>query len=328
MAAATIAVERLLAGDRTVLARAITLIESIRDDHEQEAQRLLARLLPHTGKSIRVGVTGVPGVGKSTFIEAMGLYAIGLGHKVAVLAVDPSSKRTGGSIMGDKTRMGGLAHHPMAYIRPSPSRGTLGGVARRTREAMLLCEAAGYDVIFVETVGVGQSETEVADMVDLFMLMLLPGAGDELQGIKKGIVELADLLVVNKADGDMKLAAKRARADYSAALRMLTPSSAQWMPRVELVSSTDGTGIETTWSCIRDFYDTMSKEGLLGQRRSKQAKAWMWKEIKEGLLDQFLAQQVVQVSVKKLEKEVEQQRIAPSDAALQLLRLARDEQQR
>jgi LAO/AO transport system kinase len=236
------------AGDRRALARAITLIESSRADHRRAAEAVLeAALVPAAGRTLRLGISGVPGVGKSTFIEALGLSILGRGHRLAVLAIDPSSRRGGGSILGDKTRMGELARSTAAFIRPSPTGGTLGGVARRTRETLLLCEAAGFDVVIVETVGIGQSETAVADMVDMFVLLMLPGGGDELQGIKKGVVELADLILVNKADGDFAAAAKRAVADYRSALRLLRPASATWRPEVLAVSALAGTNIETMW---------------------------------------------------------------------------------
>lgn len=305
--------------DRASLARAITLIESTRDDHQREAQNLLTSLLPQTGNSIRIGITGVPGVGKSTFIEAFGMYVIERGHKVAVLAVDPSSTRTGGSILGDKTRMGRLAQHEAAYIRPSPTSGQLGGVARRTREAMLLCEAAGYDVIIVETVGVGQSEIEVADMVDMFVLLLLPGSGDELQGIKKGIVELADLIVVNKADGDLAAQAKRVRADYAAALRMLHPASPHWEPKVLTSSAALGQGIDAVWQAASEFAGAMRDSGELDKRRAKQAQRWMWKEIREQLLTRFSAHEVVAERLNAIENEVLSGKLAPTSAAMQLL---------
>ena len=306
--------------DRASLARAITLIESTREDHQQEAQALLTQLLPQTGKSIRIGITGVPGVGKSTFIEAFGLHVIGQGHKVAVLAVDPSSTLTGGSILGDKTRMSLLAQNENAYIRPSPTGGALGGVARRTREAMLLCEAAGYDVIFVETVGVGQSETEVADMVDMFMLMLLPGSGDELQGIKKGIVELADLIVVNKADGDLALQAKRVRSDYSAALRMLHPASPNWQPKAITCSALNGDGIAEVWQAVQQFREAMKESGELQRQRAAQGVHWMWKEIRETLLSRFLNDKNVAAKIDEMEKAVRAGKIAPTAAANELLK--------
>lgn len=307
--------------DRASLARAITLIESTRADHQKEAQKLLTELLPKTGKSIRIGITGAPGVGKSTFIEAFGLHVIEQRHKVAVLAIDPSSARTGGSILGDKTRMAKLSQNENAYIRPSPAGGSLGGVARRTREAMLLCEAAGYDVVIVETVGVGQSETEVADMVDMFILMLLPGSGDELQGIKKGIVELADLIVVNKADGDLKAQAKRVRSDYSAALRMLHPTSPHWKPQAVTCSAVEGQGIGEIWTSVSEFEKTMKESGTLERHRARQAVSWMWKEIKENLLGHFLEHPKVMASIERLQQDVEQGKISPTMAAMELVAL-------
>ncbi|WP_034383321.1 methylmalonyl Co-A mutase-associated GTPase MeaB [Deinococcus sp. YIM 77859] len=254
-------------GQRRALARAITLIESTRPDHEAEAQRLLAELLPHAGKSVRVGLTGVPGVGKSTFIEALGVFLADAGHRVAVLAVDPSSARSGGSIMGDKTRMPRLTVHPNAFIRPSPSGGTLGGVSRRTREAITLCEAAGYDVLLVETVGVGQSETQVAAMTDLFVLLTLPNAGDELQGIKRGIMELADLCVVNKADTD-KEAATRAQTELTAALKLLTPQGASWRPRALQASALTGAGIPEVWAAVEAYRQAVD---IAAKRRAQTA---------------------------------------------------------
>ncbi len=311
--------DSIASGDRAALARAITLMESTRGDHQQEAQALLAALLPKTGRSIRVGITGVPGVGKSTFIETFGLYVISQGHKVAVLAIDPSSVRTGGSILGDKTRMSQLSQHDQAYIRPSPTSGSLGGVARRTREAMLLCEAAGYDVIIVETVGVGQSEIEVADMVDMFLLLLLPGSGDELQGIKKGIVELADLIVVNKADGDLAAQAKRVRADYSAALRMLHPSSGLWQPKAVTCSALMEQGIGEVWNEVSAFRKIMIESGQLLQNRSRQSVSWMWKEIREMLLLRFRESADVYSRLQAMEDAVQNGSMTPTQAALQLL---------
>ena len=307
--------------DRASLARAITLMESTRADHQQEAQILLASLLPKTGNSIRIGITGVPGVGKSTFIETFGLYVIGQGHKVAVLAIDPSSTRTGGSILGDKTRMSQLSQHEQAFIRPSPTGGSLGGVARRTREAMLLCEAAGYDVIIVETVGVGQSEIEVADMVDMFLLLLLPGSGDELQGIKKGIVELADIIVVNKADGDMVVQAKRVRADYSAALRMLHPSNHHWQPKAVTCSALLQEGIAEVWNEVKEFSRIMRESGDLDKNRSKQAVSWMWKEIREMLMVQFKQHPQVEKYLMQMECDVQAGKITPTTATIKLLQI-------
>jgi LAO/AO transport system kinase len=314
-------IKAIHSGDRAALARGITLIESTRSDHQKEAQQLLRELLPQSGRSIRVGITGVPGVGKSTFIESFGMHVIGAGHKVAVLAVDPSSVRTGGSILGDKTRMSQLSQSDNAYIRPSPTAGALGGVARRTREAMLLTEAAGYDVVVVETVGVGQSETEVADMVDIFVLLLLPGSGDELQGIKKGIVELADLLVVNKADGDQLGQAKRVRSDYSAAIRMLHPSAHDggWQPKVLTCSALNNTGIAEVWQGIEEYAQSKKASGDWETKRHSQAKAWMWKEIQEALISRFRDHPATAEHIRRLEAEVMASKISPAEAAHSLI---------
>ncbi|MEE8393066.1 MAG: methylmalonyl Co-A mutase-associated GTPase MeaB, partial [Rhodospirillales bacterium] len=281
-------------GDRRALAQAITVIESTRPDHRSKADGLLKLLLPYTGNSIRIGVSGPPGVGKSTFIEALGLHVIGAGHRLAVLAVDPSSPRTGGSILGDKTRMEKLSRRGDAFIRPSPSGGTLGGVARRTREGMLACEAAGFDVIIVETVGVGQSEVAVADLVDVFVLLLAPSGGDGLQGIKKGIVELADLVVVNKDDGEMAEAAERSRHDYAGALHIVRPPvdgplGDGWSPKVLKCSALEGAGISEIWDAVEDFRKIHSENGAMEARRGAQAKAWMWNDVKETLTRRIVA---------------------------------------
>ena len=311
--------EAVLAGERRALARAITLIESTRPDHRAAAEAMLDHLLPHTGRSIRLGISGVPGVGKSTFIEVFGLHVIGGGHRVAVLAVDPSSPRSGGSILGDKTRMEELSRHPHAFIRPSPSGGTLGGVARRTREAMLACEAGGFDVVIVETVGVGQSETAVADMVDMFLLLLVPGGGDELQGIKKGIVELADAIVVNKADGDLAAAAQRAAADYRNALRLLRPASEHWTPPVLRCSARTGLGIEEVWATVRDFRQRLGAAGDIDARRAEQACAWMWSEVSESLLSALRGDHAVHRLLPELEVAVAAGTVTPTAAAQRLL---------
>src|SRR5499433_3875523 len=252
-------VRGIRAGDRATLARAITLIESKRGDHRKTAHHLVQELLPLTGKAVRLGITGAPGVGKSTTIDVLGTYLTGKGHKVAVLAVDPSSTRTGGSILGDKTRMARLASDPNAFVRPSPSSGTLGGVAAKTRESMLVCEAAGYDIVLVETIGTGQSETMVADMTDCFLVLMLPGAGDEMQGLKKGVVELADLIAVNKADGDNLQRAKAAAAEYRAALNILNPRSPNWSPPVVTYSALTGDGVAELWASVLDHRDRMTK---------------------------------------------------------------------
>ncbi|MCW5748335.1 MAG: methylmalonyl Co-A mutase-associated GTPase MeaB [Alphaproteobacteria bacterium] len=308
----------LLAGDRRALARAITLIESTREDHRARADALLTALLPHTGKSVRLGITGVPGVGKSTFIERFGLHLIEAGHKVAVLAIDPSSKRTGGSILGDKTRMERLSREPDAFIRPSPAGTTLGGVARRTREAMLLVEAAGHDVAIVETVGVGQSETAVADMVDMFILLLPPSGGDDLQGIKKGVVELADLLVVNKADGDLVKTAQRSASDYLHALRLLYPTTAAWMPEVRTCSALEGHGIAEVWQAVGRYRVAQGEAGI-AKRRGAQARAWLWNEIGETLMAALRRHPDVRHLLPALERDVESGALAPSAAARRAL---------
>jgi LAO/AO transport system kinase len=305
-------------GERRALARAITLIESTRLEHRATAEALLAALLPHTGNSVRVGISGVPGVGKSTFIEAFGLHVIGQGHKVAVLAIDPSSQRTGGSILGDKTRMVDLSRDPHAFIRPSPAGSTLGGVARRTREAMLVCEAAGFDVIVVETVGVGQSETAVADMVDLFLLLLLPAGGDELQGIKKGIMELADVVVVNKADGDLATTARHTVADYRHALTLLRHGGA-WRVPVLSCSAFHKTGIDTVWNTIGEHRAATEAAGIRASRRAEQARAWLWSEIRETLLDAFRRHPGVRADLPMLEAGVTDGTQIPAAAARTLL---------
>lgn len=317
---------QVLAGDRRALARAITLIESTRADHRRAAEALLERLVPKAGGAIRLGFSGVPGVGKSSFIEVFGLDAIARGHRVAVLAVDPSSKRSGGSILGDKTRMELLARNEAAFIRPSPASGSLGGVARRTREAMLACEAAGFDVVIVETVGVGQSEAAVADMVDLFMLLLLPGAGDELQGIKRGIVELADLVVVNKSDGELVAAANHAAAEYRHALALLRPPVAGWRVPVLQVSAVEGRGLDAVWQAISDYRAAMSGSGAWDQRRSRQARSWMWREIEESLAERFRDHPAVRQSLAALEARVASGAITPTAAARELLACCFDDE--
>jgi LAO/AO transport system kinase len=313
-------------GDRRALARAITLIESSRADHRRAAEAVLeaALLAPahggaQGGSSIRLGISGVPGVGKSTFIEALGSHIIAAGHRLAVLAIDPSSRRSGGSILGDKTRMETLARSEAAFIRPSPTGGTLGGVARRTRETMLLCEAAGFDVVIVETVGIGQSETAVADMVDMFVLLMLPGGGDELQGIKKGVIELADLILVNKADGEFAAAAERAVADYRSALRLLRPALSQWRPEVLAVSALAGTNIDKMWQVVGRFRRTVETDGALAERRAEQARAALWAEISAGLLEQLRLSPVLRDRLPEIEDEVMAGRAAPAVAARRLL---------
>ncbi len=277
----------VLAGDRAVLARAITLVESNSRLHEAQAQEVLNRLLPHAGKAKRIGITGVPGVGKSTFIETFGCFLVDRGHKLAVLTIDPTSARSGGSILGDKTRMEKLCVSPNAFIRPTPSGDNLGGVARRTRETMLLCEAAGYDTILVESVGVGQSEITLHSMVDFFLLLLLPGAGDELQGIKKGIIEMADLVLINKADGDNRMRAEHARADQDAALHYLQPATPGWKTEVALVSGLTGEGVPEVWNRIGKFYAELEPKGIVAKRRQQQTLEWLGDLIHDELRRRF-----------------------------------------
>ena len=278
-------VERLaaaiIAGDRALLARAITLVESRKPEHRRMARALLQTLLPHTGGAIRLGITGVPGVGKSTTIDALGVFLTGCGHRVAVLAVDPSSTRSGGSILGDKTRMARLAVDPAAFVRPSPAAGSLGGVAARTRETMLLCEAAGFDVVIVETVGIGQSEVTVAEMVDTFAVLLLPGAGDELQGIKKGVIEIADILAVNKADGEGRARAARAAGDIVGALRILGTRDPAWPPPVLTLSGLTGEGLDGFWAAVEGHRAAMTRAGRFAETRARQQVAWMWSMIED-----------------------------------------------
>ena len=307
------------AGERRALAKAITLVESERADQQDAAEALVGELLCDTGHAVRLGLSGAPGVGKSTFIEAFGLHLTGQGHKVAVLAVDPSSSRSGGSILGDKTRMERLARDNNAFIRPSPAGETLGGVARRTREAMLVVEAAGFDVVLVETVGVGQSETAVADMVDMFALILAPGAGDELQGIKRGIMELADIVIVNKADGEWADAAQRAAADYSGALQLLRPKYNNWTAQVRLVSSLLGTGMADIWHDVEAFYEAFRESGEFDRRRADQARAWMWTEIRAGLLGTLRSHGDAMALADRLEGQVLAGALSPIAAGRQVL---------
>jgi LAO/AO transport system kinase len=312
---------RIRTGNRATLARAITLIESRRVDHRKAAHDLVQMLLPHSGKGLRVGITGVPGVGKSTTIDALGMFLIGKGHKVAVLAVDPSSTRTGGSILGDKTRMARLAVDDSAFVRPSPSSGTLGGVAAKTRETMLLCEAAGYDVVLVETVGIGQSETAVADMTDFFLALMLPGAGDELQGIKKGLVELADMIAVNKADGDNLKRAKAAAAEYRAALHILTPRSPSWSPPVVTYSALTGDGIDPLWDHVLSHRQKMTASSEFTARRREQQVRWMWTMLEERLLARLHNDPAVKASLRETEAAVAAGQLTPTLAVEQIVGL-------
>ena len=310
---------------RRAIAKAITLLESTRADHRANADVLLTELLPHTGRSFRLGISGVPGVGKSTFIEALGLFLIHKGHRVAVLTIDPSSSVSGGSILGDKTRMERLSMDERAYIRPSPSSGTLGGVAEKTREAMLVCEAAGYDVVIVETVGVGQSETAVSGMTDMYCLLQLPNAGDDLQAIKKGVMELADLVVINKADIDAA-AATRAQAQITSSLRLYgfhghshDEMSKTWHPRVMQLSALRSQGIDTFWNAISEYRELQSANGQLALKRQNQAQAWMWERIHAGLRQQFSNAPAVRAALADITTQVLRGTLAPSTAARQLL---------
>jgi len=310
--------DKLLSGNRRALAKAITLIESTLDTHRQQAQDMLEQVLPHSGNSIRIGITGVPGVGKSTFIEAFGLYLIAQGKRVAVLAVDPSSPIAGGSILGDKTRMEELSRRQEAFIRPTPSAGALGGVAQKTRETMLLCEAAGYDVILVETVGVGQSEYQVAGMVDFFMVLMLPGGGDELQGIKKGIMELADALVINKADGDSEKLADMTRRQYASAMSLLRHTSF-WEPRVMTCSALTSSNIDAVWNMVVEYYfEAISGQTFLG-KRTQQNLAWMRQLLHEMLLLKLQQNPAVKALLPALEQAVERQEITAFAAVRQIM---------
>ncbi|MGZ3295006.1 MAG: methylmalonyl Co-A mutase-associated GTPase MeaB [Xanthobacteraceae bacterium] len=313
----------LRAGRRAALARAITLIESRRSDHQAASRELVQDLLPDTGKAVRVGITGSPGVGKSTTIDVLGMFLIERGHKVAVLAVDPSSARTGGSILGDKTRMARLSASDNAYIRPSPASGTLGGVAAKTREAMLLCEAAGFDVILVETVGIGQSETAVCDMTDFFLALMLPGAGDELQGIKKGLVELADMIAINKADGDNIKRSNLAAAEYRGALHILSPRSEHWHPPVVTYSALTGAGIGDLWQKILDHRSAMNASGEFAARRRQQQIRWMWSMLEQRMMARLRSDPAIRAKVRKIEADVAEGRITPALAADQIADMLR-----
>jgi len=306
-------------GDRSALARAITLVESTRADHRASAQELLLALMPEAGSAMHVGITGVPGVGKSTTIEALGMYLIDRGHRVAVLAVDPSSTRTGGSILGDKTRMSRLAAHPDAYIRPSPTSGTLGGVARATRETIVLLEAAGFDVILVETVGVGQSEVTVADMVDTFVFLTLARTGDQLQGIKKGVLELADIVVVNKADGAHATEAKKAARELAGAIRLIHPREALWHPPVLTMSALEGSGLAELWETVLRHRQVLTEAGEFDTRRRAQQVDWTWAMVRDAVLDRVLRNPAVKSIRADVERQVRDGELTPALAAQQLL---------
>ena len=309
------------AGDRAMLARAITLVESTKPAHRRRAADLLQALLPASGRAHRVGITGVPGVGKSTTIDQLGLNLVEAGHRVAVLAVDPTSRRTGGSILGDKTRMTRLSAHPAAFIRPSPTAGTLGGVTARTRETMVLVEAAGFDVVLVETVGVGQSETAVADMVDFFLVLLLAGGGDDLQGIKKGVIELADMIAINKADGDNVARATRSAADYQSALTILAPQSPLWQPPVVTISGRDNVGLDALWAKIREHRDRHEATGAFAERRRRQAVAWMHDMIRDRLMAMLATTPAIAERLPQIEAAVRAGTLLPTLAVEEILRL-------
>ena len=312
-------IDGVMAKNRRIVAKTITLIESSLSAHQEKANTIVDALLPHAGQAVRIGITGVPGVGKSTYIESFGLQLVEQGHRVAVLAVDPSSSKSGGSIMGDKTRMERLSLKQQAFIRPSPSGGSLGGVARRTSEPISVCEAAGFAVIIVETVGVGQSETTVASMVDFFLVLMLAGAGDELQGIKKGVLELADAIAINKADGNNIENAKKAKAEYKKALSLLTPSSKTWSPPVLTCSALTRDGIDDIWQTILDHRKKTEASGELAEKRSKQAIDWMWALVEEGLIDRFYKNPEVKKSLPKIVKSVKNGKTGPTVAAHKLL---------
>jgi LAO/AO transport system kinase len=311
-------------GDRAALARAITLVESTRPDHREQAQELLLDLMPHAGSAMHVGITGVPGVGKSTTIEALGMYLIGRGHRVAVLAVDPSSTRTGGSILGDKTRMAQLAVHPDAYIRPSPTSGTLGGVAKATRETIVLLEAAGFDVILVETVGVGQSEVTVSNMVDTFVFLTLARAGDQLQGIKKGVLELADIVVVNKADGSHAMEANSAARELAAAIRLIYPRETLWRPPVLTMSALHGDGLVQLWDTVLKHREVLTEAGEFEARRRAQQVDWTWAMVRDTVLDRVLTHPAVRYMRAEVERQVRDGELTPALAAQRILDAAEE----
>ena len=311
--------DAIRSGDRSALARAITLVESTRPDHRERAQELLLELMPESGSAMHVGITGVPGVGKSTTIEALGLHLIDQGHRVAVLAVDPSSTRTGGSILGDKTRMAKLAVHPDAYIRPSPTSGTLGGVAKATRETIVLLEAAGYDVVLVETVGVGQSEVTVANMVDTFVFLTLARTGDQLQGIKKGVLELADIVVVNKADGEHEVEAKSAARELTGAIRLIYPRETLWRPPVLTMSALTGSGLSELWGTVLKHRGVLTEAGEFEARRRAQQVEWTWSMVRDTVLDRVLSSPGVRAIRNDVERQVRDGELTPALAAQRIL---------
>ncbi|HPD64044.1 MAG TPA: methylmalonyl Co-A mutase-associated GTPase MeaB [Bacteroidia bacterium] len=311
-------------GNRTLLAKAITLIESNRPEHQEIASQIIERCLPLSGKSKRIGVTGVPGVGKSTFIESLGSSLVDQGMKVAVLAVDPSSNRSKGSILGDKTRMPVLSAHPNAFVRPSPSSGTLGGVARKSRETMIACEAAGYEVIFIETVGVGQSETTVHSMVDMFLLLMLPGAGDELQGIKRGIMELADMIILNKVDESSEIIINRAKTDYTNALHLLPPSDSGWIPLVCQCSSVTGKGIELVWEKISEYFSFITGNGYFDKNREQQASFWFLETLNDEIKKMLYSSPEMKKIIQEYHKKVSVNKISPFEAAQTVLKFFRE----
>ena len=312
-------VEGILRGDITILSQTITLIESNKPEHYDQAQQIIERCLPHAGRSVRIGITGVPGAGKSTFIEAVGNMVVSLHHRLAVLAIDPSSERSGGSILGDKTRMESISSNPDIFIRPSPSAGSLGGVARKTRETIVLCEAAGFDVIFIETVGVGQSETAVHSMVDMFMLLQISGAGDELQGIKRGIMEMADMMVITKADGENRQKAELARAQFQSALHLFPMPESGWRPKVYTCSAVAETGLEEVWKGVEEFLDHIESNGYFQSNRNRQNKYWMYESINDALKDSFYRDPAVAAHLADVEQRVLDAKLSSFIAAKELL---------
>ncbi|MDR0560926.1 MAG: methylmalonyl Co-A mutase-associated GTPase MeaB [Prevotellaceae bacterium] len=312
-------VDGISEGNITVLSKAITMVESLLDEHHATSQSVIEKCLPKSGKSIRIGITGVPGAGKSTFIESFGKMITSSGHKLAVLAIDPSSERSKGSILGDKTRMVELGCDPNAFIRPSPSAGSLGGVARKTRESVILCEAAGFDVIFIETVGVGQSETAVHSMVDFFLLLMIPGAGDELQGIKRGIMEMANMIVINKADGNNHDRAMQAKAQYQSAMHLFPPPASGWLPKAMTVSSIEKTGLENVWTSIEEYISVTKNNGFFASSRREQTKFWMYEAINEALQNNFYSNPLLKPMLAGYEERVEKNEISSFVAARELL---------